>query len=93
FGFQNSFMLIAVPFAIFGSSILVTVLGTSIASWILFGLWIVMTIVALTIRPMKQLDDPEEQSDDTEGQLGETDKQLKETKAKPDTPSSLRPRA
>lgn len=57
FGFQNSFMLIASPVAIFISSIIVTAIGTHNASWILYAFWVVMTIVALTNRSMKKLDD------------------------------------
>ncbi|MGI6105960.1 MAG: MFS transporter [Raoultibacter sp.] len=61
FGFQNSFLLVASPLAVFGSSILVTILGTQFASWVLFGFWVLMTIVALNNRSMKRLDEEEHQ--------------------------------
>jgi MFS family permease len=57
-GTQNSLMLIAAPFAIFISSIIVSALGAQTASWILVGVCIIMTVFALAMKSMKKLDDP-----------------------------------
>ncbi len=57
FGTQNSITMVAAPVAVFATSTLVSGLGTANAALVLIAGWIVLTVVALTIRPMRKLDD------------------------------------
>ncbi len=57
FGTQNSITMVAAPVAVFATSTLVSGLGTANAALVLIAGWIVLTVAALTIRPMRKLDD------------------------------------
>lgn len=56
FGFENSLLLVASPVAVFITSILTTAFNVRIASWILFGCWIILTIVALRNPSLRKID-------------------------------------
>jgi Na+/melibiose symporter-like transporter len=60
-GTQNSLLLIVAPTAIFLTSVLVSSLGTQVASFVLLGLWVVGTIVALMVKGMRGLDEQDAQ--------------------------------
>ncbi len=62
-GTQNSILLLISPAAIFLTSVLVTNLGVQIASFVLIGAWILVTIFALVSKTMRQLDTPEQEQE------------------------------
>lgn len=54
-GTQNTLMLLASPVAVFGASVLIEVLSLRTASWVLVGLWGLVTLAALVAPGMRKL--------------------------------------
>lgn len=61
-GTENSLLLVAAPAAIFCSSVLVSSMGTNIASLVLVGLWLLITAWALASKGMRNLDEDVDRS-------------------------------
>ena len=72
FGTQNSITMVAAPVAIFATSVLVSLLGASTASLALIAGWIVLTVIALVIRPMRKLDSLHDEKTETTATAQET---------------------